>query len=139
MKNRTNSVLLKQGVFSLCFLLLLSFHTISTAEVNPQTKQIRILATSDLHGKFMPWDYTKNKEDRSGSTAQLATAVSGFRTDSTLLVDAGDLIQGNFSELFVHRKKRHPMVRSLNRMQYDVWVTGNHDYNYGMDVLRRTM
>lgn len=139
MKNRTNSVLLKWGVFSLCFLLLLSFHTISTAEVNPQTKQIRILATSDLHGKFMPWDYTKDKEDISGSAAQLAAAVSDFRNDRTLLVDAGDLIQGNFSEIFVHRKKFHPMARALNRMQYDVWVTGNHDYNYGMDVLRRTM
>ena len=139
MKNRTNSVLLKWGLFSLCFLLLLSFHPISTAEVNPETQRIRILATSDLHGKFIPWDYTKNKEDRSGSAAQLATAISGFRTDSTLLVDAGDLIQDNFSELFARRKKLHPMVRALNRMQYDVWVTGNHDYNYGMDVLRRTM
>ena len=139
MKNRTNSVLLKWGLFSLCFLLLLSFHPISTAEVNPETKRIRILATSDLHGKFIPWDYTKNKEERSGSAAQLATAISGFRTDSTLLVDAGDLIQDNFSELFARRKKLHPMVRALNRMQYDVWVTGNHDYNYGMDVLRRTM
>jgi 2',3'-cyclic-nucleotide 2'-phosphodiesterase/3'-nucleotidase len=87
----------------------------------------------------MPWDYTKNKEDRSGSTVQLAMAVSGFRADSTLLVDAGDLIQGNFSEIFVHRKKLHPMVRALNRMQYDVWVTGNHDYNYGMDVLGLTV
>lgn len=25
-----------------------------------ETKSLRILATSDLHGKFMPWDYAVN-------------------------------------------------------------------------------
>lgn len=139
MKKQTDSVLLKWGVLSLCFLLLMLFQAVSAAKDYPETKQIRILATSDLHGKFMPWDYSKNKEDMSGSAAQLATAVTAFRTGTTLLVDAGDLIQGNFSDFFVHRAKVHPMVQALNQMQYDVWVTGNHDYNYGMDVLRKTV
>ena len=102
------------------------------------TRAVRILATSDLHGKFMPWDYSMNRESSSGSAAQLATAIADWRTEHTLLVDAGDLIQGNFADLFVHGGS-HPMVRAMNRIGYDVWVTGNHDYNYGMDVLRRTV
>ena len=102
------------------------------------TRAVRILATSDLHGKFMPWDYSMNRESSSGSAVQLATAIADWRTEHTLLVDAGDLIQGNFADLFVHGGV-HPMVRAMNRMGYDVWVTGNHDYNYGMDVLRRTV
>ena len=109
-------------------------------DVNIQdTRSIRILATSDLHGKFMPWDYSLNEESTKGSAAQLSAAIADHRTDDTLLVDAGDLIQGNFSDLFVHRDGVHPMVRAMNEMGYDVWVTGNHDYNYGMDTLRRTI
>ena len=103
------------------------------------TRSVRILATSDLHGKFMPWDYSLNAESANGSMAQLATAVAAWRTDGTLLVDAGDLIQGNFADFFAHRDCVHPMVRAMNRLGYDVWVTGNHDYNYGMDILRRTI
>ena len=103
------------------------------------TRSIRILATSDLHGKSLPWDYMFNKEKYNGSAAQLATAIAAYRTDQTLLVDAGDLIQGNFANLFVHSDAVHPMVQALNQMQYDVWVTGNHDYNFGMDVLRKTI
>ena len=111
----------------------------TVSSTDRDTRSVRILATSDLHGKFMPWDYTKNVENNDGSAAQLAAAIDACRTDQTLLLDAGDLIQGNLSELFVKREGVHPMVRALNRMNYDVWVTGNHDYNYGMDVLRKTM
>lgn len=37
---------------------------------------LQILATSDTHGKFDPWDYAANKADASGSVAQQATASS---------------------------------------------------------------
>ena len=56
-------------------------------------KTLRIIATSDLHGKFMPWDYALNAESPSGSMVQLATAIAQYRDDNTLLVDAGDTIQ----------------------------------------------
>ena len=36
---------------------------------------LQILATSDTHGKFDPWDYAANKADASGSVAQQATAI----------------------------------------------------------------
>ena len=53
---------------------------------------VRLICTSDLHGKFAPWDYVLNQESLSGSVAQLATAVSAYRTDTTLLLDSGDTI-----------------------------------------------
>ena len=37
---------------------------------------LQILATSDTHGKFDPWDYAANKADASGSVAQQATAMT---------------------------------------------------------------
>ena len=51
---------------------------------------LQILATSDTHGKFDPWDYAANKADASGSVAQQATAIKENRTKTTLVVDAGD-------------------------------------------------
>ena len=53
-----------------------------------EVKTLRIIATSDMHGKFMPWDYALDEEDSSGSITQLATAIAEYRTDATLLVDA---------------------------------------------------
>lgn len=59
---------------------------------------LRILASGDTHGKFDPWDYTANKEDASGSVTQQATAIRELRTPYTLVVDAGDTIQGNAAD-----------------------------------------
>lgn len=105
-------------------------------ETEGETKELQILATSDTHGKFAPYDYVLNKESTSGSMAQIATAVKELRTDNTILVDAGDTIQANSADLFLE-DEIHPMYLAMNEMGYDVWVTGNHEYNYGMDVLKK--
>ena len=31
------------------------------------------------------------------------------------------------------------MVAAMNAIGYDIWTTGNHEYNYGMDVLKKVM
>ena len=110
----------------------------SAASFWPFTMDLQILATSDTHGKFDPWDYAANKEDTTGSVAQQATAIKQLRTADTLVIDAGDTIQGNSSQLFLEDDV-HPMVAAMNTIGYDVWVTGNHEYNYGMDTLQKIM
>ena len=130
----------KQRFLGVLFALLAEFALVScmgTGGADKETKTIRILATSDLHGKFMPWEYALNQENKMGSLPQLAAAIKEYRTDHTLLMDAGDLIQENFAEIFVGQDEVHPMVQGVNALDYDVFVTGNHDYNYGMDVLRK--
>lgn len=104
-----------------------------------ETKMIRIIGTSDLHGKFVPWDYALNQESLSGSVAQLSTAIKEYRTDNTLLMDAGDTIQDNSAEIFLSDDDVHPMIQAINALNYDVWVTGNHDYNYGMEITKKTI
>ena len=110
----------------------------SAASFWPFTMDLQILATSDTHGKFDPWDYAANKADASGSVAQQATAIKQLRTADTLVIDAGDTIQGNSSQLFLEDDV-HPMVAAMNAIGYDIWVTGNHEYNYGMDTLKKIM
>lgn len=99
---------------------------------------IQILATSDLHGKFYPYDYAVNSESKVGSLSQIATAIKEFRNEDTILIDAGDTVQDNSADLFLN-DEIHPMVLGMNMIGYDVWITGNHEYNYGMDTLKNIM
>ena len=127
----------KQLSFILTVLMLIALVIPGLSEA--ETKSLRIIGTSDLHGKFMPWDYALNAANASGSMAQLASAIAQYRTDNTLLVDAGDTIQDNSADIFVGMDCMHPMVQAINALNYDVWVTGNHEYNYGMDVTKKTI
>lgn len=87
---------------------------------------------------FVPWDYALDAEDRAGSMAQLSTAIKELRTENTLLIDASDTIQDNMADLFL-ADEVHPMIICMKTLGYDIGVTGNHEYNYGMDVLRKTV
>ena len=130
---------MKKRLVMLCAVLAFALIALSTAAEEPETRTLRIIATSDLHGKFLPWDYALNAESLSGSVAQLSTAIAQYRDDNTLLVDAGDTIQDNSADIFVGGDDVHPMVQAINALNYDVWVTGNHEYNYGMDVTKKTI
>ncbi len=101
-----------------------------------EVMDLQVLATSDLHGKFYPWAYATNSESASGSMTQLATAIKELRNENTLLVDAGDTVQDNSAQIF-NNEDVHPMMLALNAIGYDVWVTGNHEYNFGMDYTKK--
>lgn len=97
---------------------------------------ITILGTSDLHGTFVPWDYSTDTENLAGSLSQIATQVHQIRAQqpNVILVDAGDTIQGNFVETFKN-DKTSPMILGFNALNYDVWVMGNHEFDFGLQAL----
>lgn len=101
---------------------------------------VTILGTSDLHGHFMPWDYAADKLNMRGSLSQIATKVKKIRNEqnNVILVDAGDTIQGNFVETFKD-EATSPMMLGFNEMDYDVWVLGNHEFDFGLKVLNRSL
>ncbi|HEX3077815.1 MAG TPA: 5'-nucleotidase C-terminal domain-containing protein [Lachnospiraceae bacterium] len=113
-----------------------SAETTSTSSDSSVT--IQVLATSDLHGRFVPYDYAVNTTDTSGSLAQVASVVKSLRNDNTLLIDVGDTIQDNSSDLFL-KDDLHPMIAGMNALGYDTWTLGNHEFNYGMDTLKKIM
>ena len=98
--------------------------------------QLQVLATSDMHGRFVSYDYALNAPSTSGSCTQLATAIAALRTENTILVDGGDIIQDNSSEMFL-QDDMHPMMLAMNEMGYDAWIVGNHEFNYGLPTLKR--
>lgn len=120
----------------LCSLFALSAISAAIAqEVN-----IKLLGTSDVHGRIVPWSYGADVEDKSGSYAQIATYVKDVRKNNknVVLVEVGDAIQDNQVDVFAKDKKYykdHPIPKVLNEMKYDVFVLGNHEFNFGMKAL----
>ena len=120
----------------LCLLCALS--AVSTAMA--QEVNIKLLGTSDVHGRIVPWSYGADVEDKSGSYAQIATYVKDVRKNNknVVLVEVGDAIQDNQIDVFAKDKKYykdHPIPKVLNEMKYDVFVLGNHEFNFGMEAL----
>ena len=117
-------------------LLMLSVTSVAVAqEVN-----IKLLGTSDVHGRVVPWSYGADIEDRSGSYAQIATYINQVRQNNknVVLIDVGDTIQDNQVEVFAKTPeyyKDNPIPKVLNAMNYDIFVLGNHEFNFGMMAL----
>jgi 2',3'-cyclic-nucleotide 2'-phosphodiesterase/3'-nucleotidase len=123
----------------------------ATAMPAPQAQalSLSVLATTDVHGHALNWDYFTDAPYPAGEELGLSrakTVVDGIREekgeDSVLLFDNGDSIQGNpltsyFSttEPVTESGREHPMAVANNLMGYDAQVTGNHEYNYGLDML----
>ncbi len=125
-------------LFSLMFSLLLTSIISGTAIGDKASEEVTItvLGTSDVHGRYMPWDYAVDADNKSGSLSQLYTLVKEIRKENpnTILLDAGDLIQDNSSELFQDMDP-HPAIMALNKMGYDAWTMGNHEFDYGLSKL----
>ncbi|HBF38353.1 MAG TPA: 2',3'-cyclic-nucleotide 2'-phosphodiesterase, partial [Firmicutes bacterium] len=102
---------------------------------------ISILGTSDIHGNLFPWDYATAKAANWG-LAKVATYVSQVRAANprTILIDNGDTIQGTPLSYYydkIDTKSEYPLIKVMGALKYDAWVLGNHEFNYGLDVLNR--
>lgn len=101
--------------------------------------QLTILETSDIHGNIYPITYSDNHPEEVG-IAKIATLIKRERSlhKEVIVIDNGDLIQG--TPLTYHYaksmfQKENPMSLVLNYIGYDAAIIGNHEFNYGMDVL----
>lgn len=119
--------------------LLLQFATSVSAQDEQQT--LTLLETSDLHGNLMPWDYYSNKSAEWG-LAKVATLIRQERSadPNLLLLDAGDTIQGTPLAYYynvIDTNAPNPMALTMSSLGYDAVAIGNHEFNYGRDVLQR--
>src|SRR4026209_1238524 len=108
----------------------------------PDSAHVVIVATTDVHGRVLGWDFVRDAVP-PGGLSRVATALGtrmGRYPGIVVLVDAGDLLQGNpFATYFGRYDSRQPqpIVDALNTLQYDVVTPGNHDFDFGVDFLRR--
>lgn len=117
---------------------------LSPSRAPQDTTTLVIAATTDVHGRALSWDYERNAAAPLG-LVRVATVVDSLRRrygdDRVLLVDAGDLLQGNaFAGYFAEHAPAslpHPILAAMTRMGYTVATPGNHDYNFGIDAFAR--
>ncbi|MBD5155062.1 MAG: bifunctional metallophosphatase/5'-nucleotidase [Oscillibacter sp.] len=110
------------------------------AEAEGET-HITILGTSDMHSDIWGYDYASNKETTNSGMARLYTYIQQVREENpnTLLIDAGDDIQGTImsDDLFNKKPEReHPVIAAMNYMGYDAMTVGNHEFNWGIETMK---
>lgn len=109
----------------------------------PNSTVLTILQTSDIHGHLYPTDY-RGPGDKPLGLGKLANLIRKERSHnpSLLLIDNGDLIQGTpfmYHYAKFDRSGQHPAARALNALGYDLVVPGNHEFNYGLGLLKQAI
>lgn len=135
-----------------------SFQTWARAQEKAAEVNLTILATTDIHGALLDYDYLKDAPAERFGLVKAATIIKELRAKNpeAVLVDNGDLIQGNpLAELHADRflteqdgmkgkagkgdPSTNPIVAAVNAMRYDVANIGNHEFNFGLQFLEHTL
>ncbi|EPD5571352.1 2', 3'-cyclic nucleotide 2'-phosphodiesterase [Vibrio parahaemolyticus] len=110
------------------------------------TIKLRIIETTDIHTNVMDYDYYKDQPSQQIGLSRAATLVKQAKSEveNSVLVDNGDLIQGSPMGDYMAAKgiqagEVHPVYKAMNQLHYDVGNIGNHEFNYGLDFLQKTL
>jgi 2',3'-cyclic-nucleotide 2'-phosphodiesterase/3'-nucleotidase len=128
--------------FGLACLAMLASGAGQGAEV-----RLRIMETTDVHMNLLSYDYYQDKITDQYGLSRAVSLIKAARAEvpNSLLFDNGDLLQGNPMGDFVATVKplkdgeTHPAFRVMNQLGYDAANIGNHEFNFGLDFLRRSL
>jgi 2',3'-cyclic-nucleotide 2'-phosphodiesterase/3'-nucleotidase len=115
---------------------------------------LTVLGSTDMHGHIYNWDYYNDREYDDAAhndvgLAKISTLVGAMREErgrsNTLTLDAGDTIQGTpltyyyaaIDPITAKGAPPHPMAVAMNAIGYDAACLGNHEFNYGVPLLRK--
>ena len=118
-------------------------HALTPSRPVADTVRLVVVATTDVHAHATGWDYALERPFAGGLT-RVAAVVDSLRRvhgDYLVLVDAGDLLQGNPLGEYLAREPRdpHPIIGLMNAMGYDAVTPGNHDFDFGVPFLQRAV
>ncbi len=103
--------------------------------------RITVLATTDSHAHVYPVDYFTNRPSQDGLAKIQTLVLQARKTDpELLLLDCGDTIQG--TPLGYHQKRfspalTDPTITAMNHMGYVAMTVGNHEFNFGREVMAK--
>lgn len=117
-----------------------------SGSLHAATVDLRIIETSDLHGNMMNYDYFKDQYIDTFGLVKTANLIHQARQEvkNSVLVDNGDLIQGSPMADYAKNKglkqgEIHPVYKALNTLNYTVGNIGNHEFNFGLDFLQKSL
>lgn len=136
-KRKTKIISLVLSLFMLVGIVFPSMSFTEAEKVN-----ITILGTTDMHANIFNWSYEDGAETDDIGMAKIYTIVEEVRKENpnTLLIDNGDTIQGTIlsDDLYNTRKElKHPVIDVMNFMKYDSMTLGNHEFNFGVDMIKK--
>ncbi len=108
-----------------------------SADGDGKTVTVSIFNTTDLHGHIMSAK-TYEGEENVGGLARCVTQIRSWQKENPhhLLLDIGDVYQGTH----VSRATGGALMIDLfNRLNYDAWVIGNHEFDWGLDTLTKCL
>ncbi len=98
-----------------------------------QLDRVSIFHTTDLHGHILPTSTYDGVGDLGG-LARCASVLKKWKRmhPHHMLLDLGDLYQGTDVSL---QTQGDIMLRCLNHLDYDGWVLGNHELDWGIEAV----
>ncbi|MGJ8628368.1 MAG: bifunctional 2',3'-cyclic-nucleotide 2'-phosphodiesterase/3'-nucleotidase [Sulfitobacter sp.] len=125
---------------------LLALHPFSVHAAANQA-HLRIMETTDLHVHVFPYDYYADKPVDTVGLARTAAIIEDIRAEATnaLLLDNGDFLQGNPMGDYIAYERgmkdgdMHPVISAMNTLGFDASTLGNHEFNYGLDFLMKSL
>jgi 2',3'-cyclic-nucleotide 2'-phosphodiesterase/3'-nucleotidase len=127
---------------------LITLHPFAVrANGNATQAHLRLMDTTGIHVNVMPYDYYADKPNDTMGIARTASIIDQIRAEAgnSMLVDNGDLLQGNPMGDYMAYKKGmkagdlHPVIKAMNVLGYDCGTVGNHEFNYGLDFMFNTL
>lgn len=120
------------------------FSTIAGAA---NTVQLRIIETTDLHLHLLPYDYYADRPEPGIGLTSAADLIDEARAEvpNALLFDNGDFLQGTpIGDFFAYERglregDMHPVMAAMNALDFDAITLGNHEFNYGLSFLQKTL
>jgi 2',3'-cyclic-nucleotide 2'-phosphodiesterase (5'-nucleotidase family) len=97
------------------------------------TETVVILHTNDFHGAVEP---AIQGSTQSGGLVNLAGLIDQARAENpnhTLVLDAGDTFQGTYVS---NSTQGEVVMAAMNAVGYDGWTLGNHEFDWGQEVLQ---
>jgi len=109
----------------------------AAAALESDTVCISILHTTDLHGHILPTSDYDGNPDRGGM-ARCVTQIRRWQQENpnSVLIDVGDVYQGTDVSL---RSKGELMIDLFNHVNYDAWIIGNHEFDWGTETFVQTL
>ena len=104
----------------------------AAAAAQPGVVRLDILAVNDFHGALA----AEGKNPGAAALASFLKAERAKNPAGTLIISAGDMFQGTPDSNLLHGKT---VVEFMNAVGFDAMALGNHEFDWGLDVLKERM